>query len=129
MAYVAVSAISGMNVQVLSEGETPNSACVRLLIYGTYTAADFYLTPYDGVLFKPGKVRIVNATDGKISEWYLDDVTNLTNAGFTQVAAGDKTLVAKTAMGVSWEAGRLYFDISACANIATNDEVIVELYR
>jgi hypothetical protein len=128
MAYVAVSDVDGMNIQVLSEGETPNSACARMLIYGTYTAADFYLTPTDGVLFKPGKVRMLNTTDAAVAEWYLDDVTNLVYSGYTQVAAGDKTAVAKASAGVAWEAGRLYVDVSACL-ITDNDEVIVELYR
>lgn len=129
MAFVAASAVTGMSVQVLSEGETPNSACVRLLIYGTYTAADFYLQPSDGVLFRPGRVRIYNTTDATQGEWFMDDTTNLTNSGYTQVAAGDKTAVAKGSAGVAWEAGRLNVDVSACCPITDNDEVIIELYR
>lgn len=129
MAYVAASAVTGMGVQVLSEGGTPNSAAVRMLIYGTYTAADFYLTAANGVVFKPSKVRIYNTTDATTGEWYLDDLTNLTNSGFTQVAAGDKTAVAKGSAGVSWDAGKLNFDVSACCPITDNDECIIELYR
>ncbi len=45
MAYVAANTIDNLSVQVLSEGGFPNVSCVRLLVYGTYTAADFYLTP------------------------------------------------------------------------------------
>jgi len=128
MAYVAASAVTGMSVQVLSQGGTPNADCVRLLIYGTYTAADFYLKASDGVLFQPGKVRIYNTTDATVSEWYLDDTTNLTNSGYTQVAAGDKTAVAKGSAGVSMDGGKLQFDVSACL-ITDNDECIIELYR
>lgn len=141
MAYVAASAVSGMSVQVLSQGGIPNADCIRLLIYGTYTAADFYLrfgatvntstgaetTP--GIAFTPGKVRILNTTDGTVGEWHLDDTTNLSNSGFTQVAAGDKTLVAKASAGVSMDGGRLQFDVSACCPITDNDECIIELYR
>ncbi len=141
MAYVAASAVSGMSVQVLSQGGTPNSDIVRLLIYGTYTAADFYLrfgatvntttgaetTP--GIAFVPGKVRILNTTDGTVGEWYLDDTTNLANSGFTQVAAGDKTMVAKASAGVFVDGGQLQFDVSACCPITDNDECIIELYR
>jgi hypothetical protein len=129
MAYVAASAVSGMSVQVLSQGGMPNSDVVRMLVYGTYTAADFYLSAAEGVVFQPGKVRILNTTDGTVGEWYLDDTTNLTNSGFTQVAAGDKTMVAKGSAGVSWDAGKLQFDVSACCPITDNDECIIELYR
>lgn len=140
MAYVAASAVSGMSVQVLSQGGTPNSDCMRLLIYGTYTAADFYLRfgatvsstgteTTAGIAFVPGKVRILNTTDGTIGEWYLDDTTNLANSGFTQVAAGDKTMVAKASAGVSLDGGKLQFDVSACCPITDNDECIIELYR
>ena len=129
MAYVALSAVTGASVQVLSQGGTPNSDCVRLLLYGSYTAADFYLTASDGVVFQPGKVRILNTTDGTVGEWYLDDTTNLTNSGFTQVAAGDKTMVAKGSAGVSWDAGKLKFDVDACCPITTDDECIIEIYR
>jgi len=128
MAYVAASAVTGMSVQVLSQGAVPNADCVRLLIYGTYTAADFYLKATDGVMFVPGKVRIVNTTDATISEWYLDNTTNLTNSGYTQVAAGDKTAVAKGSAGVSMDGGKLQFDVSACL-ITNDDECIIELYR
>ena len=141
MAYVAASAVSGMSVQVLSQGSTPNTDIVRLLIYGTYTAADFYLrfgatvntttgaetTP--GIAFMPGKVRILNTTDGTVGEWYLDDTTNLVNSGFTQVAAGDKTMVAKASAGVFVDGGQLQFDVSACCPITNDDECIIELYR
>lgn len=141
MAYVAASAVTGMSVQVLSQGAIPQTNCVRLLIYGTYTAADFYLTPEGeintttgaevtpGCLFRPGKVRILNTTDGTIGEWYLDDVTNLANSGFTQAAAGDKTMVVKASAGVFWSGGQLQFDISACCPITDNDVCIIELYR
>jgi hypothetical protein len=140
MAYVAASAVTGMSVQVLSQGGTPNTDIVRLLIYGTSTAADFYLrfgatvsstgtetTP--GIAFKPGKVRILNTTDGTTGEWYLDDVTNMANSGFTQVAAGDKTMVVKANAGVSMDGGKLQFDVSACCPITDNDVCIIELYR
>jgi hypothetical protein len=141
MAYVAASAVTGMSVQVLSQGGTPNADCMRLLIYGSYTAADFYLrfgatvntstgaetTP--GIAFVPGKVRILNTTDGTVGEWYLDDTTNLANSGYTQVVAGDKTMVAKASAGVSMDGGRLQFDVSACCPITDNDECIIELYR
>lgn len=141
MAYVAASAVSGMSVQMLSQGATPNSDIIRLLIYGTYTAADFYLKAGGEVNtstgayttvpvgFKPGKVRILNTSDGTVGEWYLDDTTNLVNSGYTQVAAGDKTMVAKGSAGVSWDAGKLNFDVSACCPITDNDECIIELYR
>lgn len=129
MAYVALSAVTGASVQVLSQGGTPNSDCIRMLLYGTYTAVDFYLKAADGVVFKPGKVRILNTTDGTVGEWYLDDTTNLVNSGFTQVAAGDKTMVAKGSAGVSWDAGKLQFDVSACCPITDSDECIIELYR
>lgn len=140
MAFVAANAVSGMKVQLLSEGGVPNASCVRLLIYGTYTAADFYLTPnamlnastaaeeVPGCVFSPSKVRIYNTTDATTSEWYLDDLTNLVHSGFTQVAAGDKTAVAKASAGVAWDAGKLNFDVSACL-ITDNDKVIIELYR
>jgi hypothetical protein len=141
MAYVAASAVSGMSVQVLSQGGTPNADCVRLLIYGTYTAADFYLrfgatvntstgaetTP--GIAFKPGKVVIMNTSQGTMGVWYLDDTTNLVNSGYTQVAAGDKTPVAKANAGVIMDGGQLQFDVSACCPITSNDECIIELYR
>jgi hypothetical protein len=129
MAYVAASAVTGMSVQVLSQGGIPNADIVRLLTYGTYTAADFYLKASDGVAFQPGKVRILNTTDGTVGEWYLDDTTNMANSGFTQVAAGDKTMVAKGSAGVSWDAGKLQFDVSACAPITDNDVCVIELYR
>lgn len=129
MAYVAASAVSGMNLQVLDQGSMPNSDCVRMLIYGTYTAADFYLAAGEGIAFAPGKVRIVNLTDATVGEWYLSDTTNMTNSGFTQVAAGDKTLVAKASAGVFWNAGRLEIDVSACCPITDNDKCIIEIYR
>ena len=129
MAYVPASAVTGMGVQTLSQGGTPNSDVARLLIYGTYTAADFYLAAVDGVIFAPGKVRILNTTDGTVGEWYLDDTTNLTNSGFTQVAAGAKTMVAKGSAGVSMDGGKLQFDVSACCPITDNDACIIELYR
>jgi hypothetical protein len=129
MAYVAASAVTGMGVQTLSQGGTPNSDVVRLLIYGSYTAADFYLTAADGAVFAPGKVRILNTTDGTVGEWYLDDTTNLTNSGFTQVLAGDKTMVAKGSAGVSLDGGKIQFDVTACCPITTDDECIIELYR
>jgi hypothetical protein len=141
MAYVAASAVTGMSVQVLSQGGTPNADCMRLLIYGTYTAADFYLrfgatvntstgaetTP--GIAFKPGKVRILNTTQGTVGEWYLDDTTNMAISGYTQVIAGDKTRVVKASAGVSMDGGRLQFDVSACCPITSNDVCIIELYR
>jgi hypothetical protein len=129
MAYVAASAIEGLSLQVLSQGGMPNSDVVRMLIYGTYTAADFYLMATDGVVFRPGKVRILNTTDGTLGEWYLDDTTNLANSGFTQVAVGDKTMVAKASAGVSYSSGKLQFDVSACCPITDDDECIIELYR
>jgi hypothetical protein len=141
MAYAAASAVSGMSVQVLSQGGTPNADCVRLLVYGTYTAEDFYLklggerntstgaytTP--GIVFIPGKVVIMNTTQGTMGVWYMDDTTNLANSGYTQVAAGDKTMVAKGSAGVSIDGGKLQFDVSACCPITSNDECIIELYR
>jgi hypothetical protein len=141
MAYVAASAVTGMSVQVLSQGGTPNADCMRLLIYGSYTAADFYLrfgatvntstgaetTP--GIAFVPGKVRILNTTDGTVGEWYLDDTTNLANSGYTQVAEGTKTMVVKGSAGVTMDGGRLQFDVSACCPITNDDECIIELYR
>ena len=126
---VHISAIAGLSVQSLSQGGVPNADSVRLLLYGTYTAADFYLKATDGVLFAPGKVRILNTTDGTVGEWHLDDTTNLANSGFTQVAAGDKTMVAKGSAGVTIVDGRLEFDVSACCPITTNDAVIIELFR
>lgn len=129
MAYVAASAVTGMSVQSLSQGAIPNADKVRFLIYGTYTAADFYLKASDGVLFQPAVVRVLNTTDGTGSEWFLDDTTNLVNSGYTQVAAGDKTMVAKGSAGVSWDGGKLQFDVTACAPITDNDEVIIELSR
>jgi len=129
MAYVALSAVTGASVQVLSQGATPNSDCVRLLLYGTYTAADFYLKASDGVIFHPAKVVVYNTTDATGSVWFLDDTTNLVNSGYTQVAAGDKTAVAKASAGVSYDGGKLQFDVTACGPITDNDEVIIELYR
>ena len=129
MAYVAASAVSGMSVQSLSQGGIPNASTVRLLTYGTYTAADFYLSAADGVNFQPGKVRIINTTDGTVGEWHMDDTTNLANSGFTQVAAGDKTMVAKASAGVSYDAGKVQIDVSACCPITDDDVVIIELYR
>jgi hypothetical protein len=141
MAFVAASAVSGMSVQVLSQGGMPNSDIIRLLIYGTYTAADFYLKvggeintttglyTVPSIVWRPGKVRILNTTDGTVGEWYLDDTTNLVNSGFTQVAAGDKTMVAKASAGVTWNAGKLQFDVTACCPITDDDECIIELYR
>lgn len=130
MSLVAVSSqVSGLNAQVLSQGGIANSDTIRILLYGTYTAADFYLSAVDGVLWKPGKVEILNTTDGTRGVWYLDDTTNLTNSGFTQVAAGDMTMVAKGSAGVTWSAGKLNFDVSACCPITANDECIVELTR
>jgi hypothetical protein len=125
----AVSDIDGMSVQILSQGGTPNSDIIRLLVYGTYTAADFYLGVGEGIAFQPGKVRILNTTDGTLGEWYLDDTTNLTSSGFTQVAAGDKTMVAKTSAGVVWSAGKLLFDVTACCPITDGDECIIEIHR
>ena len=130
MALVAVSSqVSGLNAQVLSQGGVPNSDTIRILLYGTYTAADFYLSAVDGVMWRPGKVRIVNTSDATVGEWYLDDTTNLVNSGFTQVAAGDKTAVAKGSAGVTYSAGKLNFDVSACCPITDNDECIIELTR
>lgn len=130
MALTAVSSqVSGLNAQVLSQGGIPNSDTIRILLYGTYTAADFYLSAADGVMWRPGKVRVLNLTDGTGSEWYLDDTTNMVNSGYTQVAAGDKTLVAKGSAGVTWSAGKLNFDVTACAPITDDDEVLVELTR
>ena len=126
---MAVSDITGLSAQVLSQGGTPNSDVVRILLYGTYTAADFTMDPGDGVMFQPGKVVILNTTDGTMGVWYMDDTTNLTNSGYTQVAAGDKTMVAKGSAGVTYSAGKLSFDVSACCPITDNDEVIVELWR
>lgn len=141
MAYVAASTITGMSVQLLSQGAIPNADTVRLLVYGTYTAADFYLklggeiSPTTGAYlvpplgFPPGKVRILNTTDGTVGEWHLDNTTNLTNSGYTQVAAGDKTMVVKASAGVSLDGGRLNFDVSACAPITDNDVCIIEISR
>jgi hypothetical protein len=130
MSLVAVSTqVSGLSAQVLSQGGIPNSDTIRILLYGTYTAADFYLSVVDGVMWKPGKVRVLNLTDGTGSEWYLDDTANMVNSGYTQLAAGDKTLVAKANAGVTWSGGKLNFDVSACAPITNDDEVLVELTR
>lgn len=126
---VAASAVSGMSVQSLSQGGIPNASTVRLLTYGTYTAVDFYLGAADGVTFQPGKVRIVNTTDGTVGEWYLDDTTNMANSGYTQVAAGDKTMVVKASAGVSMVDGRLTIDVSACCPITDDDVVLIELTR
>jgi hypothetical protein len=122
------SAISGLNLQVFTSGTAPNTGISRVLLYGTYTAADFHLTQAD-IGFKPSKVRILNTTDGTVGEWYLDDTTNLVNSGYTQVAAGDKTMVAKGSAGVTWADGKLNFDVSACCPITDSDECIIELHR
>jgi hypothetical protein len=142
MAYVAASAVTGMSVQVLSQGGTPNSDCARFLIYGTYTAADFYLRfgatvntttgaeTTAGIAFKPGKVVVINTTQNTMGIWYLDDTTNLANSGFTVVGStGAYTAVAKGSAGVSMDGGKLQFDVSACCPITDNDECIIELYR
>jgi hypothetical protein len=126
MAYY--SAITGLNLQVLTPGPSANTGVVRVLLYGTYTAADFYLLLSD-IGFKPSKVRVLNTTDGTVGEWYLDDTTNLVNSGYTQVAAGTKTMVAKGSAGVTYADGKLQFDVDACCPITDSDEVIVELYR
>jgi hypothetical protein len=144
MAYVAASAVSGMVVARISENLIPaGSQPLRYHITGTYTAADFYLDASNGISFVPGKVEVFNMTDGTSGLWWLANgvksktvggTTTTTGAafvksGWTAVAAGDKTVVAVASAGVSWAEGKLNFDVSACAPITDNDEIVIEITR
>lgn len=133
MALAAASdQISGLTVQVASEGGIPEGSYLQLICYGTYTAADFYLSAADGVGITPAKVMITNTTDNTSSVWYLN-TTNLANSGFTMIGStGAYTAVAKASAGVTWDAGKLNIDVSAVAGgtgWTDNDVVIVELFR
>lgn len=142
MAYVAASAVSGMNLDRIDENLLA-SGPLRFKIRGTYTAADFYLDASNGVDFCPGRVNIFNMTDATEGIWFVADGTKsktvggttttsgavFTKSGFTVDANGTKTSVAVGSAGVSWSAGKLQFDVSACAPITDNDECVIEILR
>ncbi len=133
MALAAASSqVSGLTVQIASEGGTPEASYMQLICYGTYTAADFYLSAADGLMFNPAKVMITNTTDNTSSIWYLN-TTNLANSGFTMIGStGAYTAVAKASAGVTYSAGKLNIDASAVAGgtgWTDNDVVVVELFR
>jgi len=127
MAYVAVSAVTGLTVAFQSQGGTASDYCA-IRGYGTYTAADFYLDYSNGPGFSPSKVVVTNLTDGTMGVWWLSG-TGLTKVGYTQVAAGDKTLVAAASIGVAYSDGHLNVDVSDCCPITTNDDFLIECYR
>lgn len=142
---------SGLTLAV-DESPNANDGFVRFVGYGTYTAADFYITAkpkyahygttvwdpnldilaesdavqltFGGLGFAPKHVRVYNTTDGTGSEWWLN--ANLPYPGYTQVAAGDKTAVAAASAGVSYSNGALLVDVTACAPITDDDEFIIE---
>lgn len=129
MAYVAVSAVSGLTVATHSRG--PGAAGNFVLRgHGTYTAADFYLDHDNGPGFTPSKVEITNLTDGTRGVWF-PSATGLTKNGYTQVAAGDKTTVAAASAGVSInsDTGYVQIDVSACCPITDNDDFVIECFR
>jgi hypothetical protein len=126
---------SGMRLVVDSQGSTANAQYVRFIGYGTYTAADFTITPeatfsgstqltYGGLGFVPKMVKGYSLTTGKGSMGLTN--ANLTKDGFTQVAAGDKT--ASDAMGGFSVSGKsLTVDVSVVV-IASNDDFVIECW-
>ena len=146
-----MSVVSGLTI-TRDDTAAGEANFVRFLGKGTYTAADFTISAspmyaksgstiwdpnispvdstdevtlhYSGLPWKPKHVRVYNLTDGTGSEWWLNSI--MTAGGFTQVAAGDKTVVAAASAGVSWTDGILTVDVSACAPITDNDEFVIE---
>jgi len=111
-----------------TSGSTANDSYIRFVGTGSFTAADFIITPHDGLNFSPSKVVVTNITDGTSSVWFLHN-TALTVSGYTADIDGTRTAVAIGSAGVSYSSGSLTVDVSACAPITNDDDFVIECYR
>jgi hypothetical protein len=146
---------SGLTLEI-EERTTANGDYVRFIGYGTFTAADFYITAkpkyahygetawdpnldvvgesdavqltFGGLGFAPRVVSVYNLIDGTGAKYWLN--ANLTTKnGYTLAAAGDKTPDLSSATnGVAYSGGTLFVDVSTCT-ITSNDAFVIECWR
>ena len=121
-------AITGLTFTAKDQGNTPNAGYVRFDGYGTYTAADFSITPEDGLGFIPQKVLVLNLTDRNETLAYINSGLGTSNAeGLKTVAAGTRTYAAH---GVTVESDeiKVTIDVSVAGPITDDDDFIIEMW-
>ena len=118
-----MSALSGMTVQVVSQGGMANDNRVVLAGSGTYTAADFSLGAAEGIGFTPTRVIFENLTDRvKMEHTVASGLDGGSNAkGIKTVAAGTRTYEA-TGLSVS---GKNVTITVATALLTDNDDFLL----
>jgi hypothetical protein len=133
---------TGLYIDVISQGGTAGAQYVCLAGHGTYTAADFTITPeaqytnnnaptlatqqtFAGLGFAPKKVRLLNLTDKTSMEHFYDSDLGTANVeGLKTVANGTRTYEAS---GLSVAGRSLTVDVSV-ALITDNDDFIIECW-
>ena len=77
--------ITGLTFEKKVSGPVPNDAYCRFDGSGTYTAADFIITPADGLGFIPKRVKVTNLTDGKVTDAFINSDFGTSNVEGMQV--------------------------------------------
>lgn len=111
---------TGATLDILTDGQVANSKHMIFRLSGTYTAADFEITPADGLGFDPVVARVSNITDR--TETYG---TSAADDGLKTVAAGTRT---NAAHGMTFGSRKLGVDVSVAGPITDNDEAIIEVW-
>ena len=121
-------AITGLTFAAQNQGTTPNAGYVRFDGYGTYTAADFTITPEDGLGFIPSKIYLLNLTDGTEMTHYVQSGFGTSNVeGLKSVIAGDKTYAAH-GFTVETDERAVVVDVSVAGPITDNDDFVIEMW-
>lgn len=121
--------ITGLTFEAKVQGSMPNSDFVRFDGSGTYTAADFIITPEDGLGFIPSRVRVLNLTDRTETDAYINSNLGTSNAeGLKTVADGTRTYAAH-GVTVATNKTSVTIDISVAGPITDNDDFIIEMWR
>ena len=121
--------ITGLTFEDKSGEIQPSAGYARFDGSGTYTAADFSITPEDGLGFIPSKVLVLNLTDRTETLAYINANLGTSNAeGLKTVAAGTRTYAAH-GVTVETDEVKVTIDVSVAGPITDNDDFVIEMWR
>lgn len=115
--------ITGLTFTAENQGNTANAGYVRFKGSGTYTAADFTITPEDGLGFIPSVVRVLNLTDSTETIGYRSVATN----GLKTIANGTRTYAAH-GITFSSSARSITITVATAGPITDNDTFMIECW-
>ena len=110
---------AGATLAIISQGHMANEKRALFTLTGTYTAADFEITPADGLGFDPVEARVLNVTDR--TETYG---VKGSDTGLKTIADGTRTAAAH---GITFGSRNLGVDVSVAGPITDNDYVVIEV--